>query len=123
MNKKHLQHFKELLIARKNEITGQLGAMEDSVKGNARDSSADQSSYSWHMADQGTDAMKKEMTWHFVSLDGNYLHHLEQALERIEEGTFGACVVCGQEIGKDRLEVVAHTTKCIKCKSEEEKSR
>lgn len=124
MNQKDLQHFKDLLESRQTLVLEKLGHLEETTKSaSRRDSSGELSAYPTHMPDQGTDAMEREMTFHFVSLDGNYLHHIEQALERIEQGTFGACSLCGQEIGRDRLEAVPHTTLCIKCKSDEEKHR
>jgi len=124
MNRKDLKHFKELLESRRALIQDKLGNLENTAKSaSRRDSAGELSSYPTHMPDQGTDAMEREMAFHFVSLEGNYLHHLEQALERVEQGTFGECRLCGEEIGRDRLEAVPHTTLCIKCKSEEEESR
>ena len=57
----------------------------------------------------------------FASKEGRYLHHLNEALDRIESGTFGVCRTCGQEISKARLEAVPHATQCIQCKSREER--
>jgi len=45
---------------------------------------------------------------------------IREALERIEEGTFGICELCGEEISEQRLEVRPVTTLCIKCKQEQE---
>lgn len=124
MNRKDLKHFKELLESRRALVQDKLGQLEETTaSASRRDSGGELSSYPTHMPDQGTEAMDREMAFHFVSLDGNYLHHIEQALERVEEGSFGVCRLCDEEIGRDRLEAVPHTTLCIKCKSEEEKNR
>lgn len=46
---------------------------------------------------------------------------IQEALQRIEEGTFGVCESCGEEIGEKRLEARPVTTQCIDCKTEAEK--
>ena len=46
---------------------------------------------------------------------------IEEALERIEDGTFGICEECGEEIGADRLRARPVTTRCIDCKNEQER--
>src|SRR6266540_2688162 len=49
------------------------------------------------------------------------LNKIREALERIEEGTFGVCDLCGEEISEARLKVRPVTTLCIDCKMEEER--
>lgn len=46
---------------------------------------------------------------------------IREALERVEDGTFGLCETCGDEIGEKRLEARPVTTQCIDCKTEAEK--
>ncbi len=46
---------------------------------------------------------------------------IEEALERIADGTFGVCEECGEQIGADRLHARPVTTLCIECKNEQEK--
>jgi DnaK suppressor protein len=50
------------------------------------------------------------------------LNKIREALERIENGTFGICEMCGEEIGEARLKVRPVTTLCIDCKIEQEKT-
>jgi DnaK suppressor protein len=50
-----------------------------------------------------------------------HLNALDEALERIEDGTFGTCFDCGGDIGRKRLEAMPHTTQCIACKTKEER--
>ncbi len=49
------------------------------------------------------------------------INKIREALERIDEGTFGICEVCGDEISEARLKVRPVTTLCIDCKIEQEK--
>jgi len=73
------------------------------------------SAYSLHM-EQGTDTMDREKTFLFASREGKFLNYLDDALQRIENGTYGFCTDCGQLIDKERLEAVPHAQLCINCK-------
>jgi len=124
MTKKELEYFKKLILKKKEELFAELGYLESSsISATSKDQSGDLSSYSFHMADQGTDTMEREMAFTFASREGRYLHHLNEALERIEKGTYGMCRTCGNPIDKVRLEAVPHATQCIKCKNAEEKKQ
>ena len=124
MNKKELQQYKVLLLKKKEELLIELGYLEESsMISTSKDQSGDLSSYSFHMADQGSDTMEREMAFTFASREGRYLHHLNEALDRIENGTYGMCRSCGNDINKQRLEAVPHATQCIKCKNSEEKKK
>ncbi len=124
MTKKELEHFRQLIVNKKKDLFAELGYLESSsMSGTTKDQSGDLSSYSFHMADQGTDTMEREMAYTLASREGRYLHHLNEALDRIEKGTYGTCRSCGSDIGKARLEAVPHATQCIKCKNAEEKKQ
>ena len=124
MNKNDLEYFKGLIATKKKELLSELGYLENSsMSATAKDQSGDLSSYSYHMADQGTDTMDREMAFSLASREGRYLHHLNEALERIEKGTYGICRSCGKEISKTRLEAVPNATQCINCKNAEERKQ
>jgi len=124
MNKNDLEYFKGLIVSKKEELLSELGYLENSsMSATAKDQSGDLSSYSYHMADQGTDTMDREMAFSLASREGRYLHHLNEALERIEKGTYGICRSCGKEISRTRLEAVPNATQCINCKNAEEKKQ
>ena len=124
MNKADLEYFKGLIIKKKEELLSELGYLETSLMSStSKDRSGDLSSYSYHMADQGSDTMEREMAFSMASREGRYLHHLNEALERIESGTYGICRSCGKEISKTRLEAVPNATQCIDCKTVEEKKQ
>ncbi|MBN1464238.1 TraR/DksA C4-type zinc finger protein [candidate division KSB1 bacterium] len=121
MNKKQLNHYKKIIMRKRQELIEQLNKLKESGLNNSvSDSAGDHSTYSLHMADQGTDTMEREKQYMFASREQNYLYHLDMALERIEKGEFGKCINCGNEIGQDRLEAVPHVRLCINCKSKEE---
>ncbi len=121
MTKKELEHYKQIILKKREELLKELDHLKDSgLNTSVKDVSGDHGAYAFHMADQGTDTMDREQQYMFASREGNYLYHLERALERIEGGEYGVCVTCGNEINPERLEAVPHARLCISCKSKEE---
>jgi DnaK suppressor protein len=124
MTKKQLEHFKKIIMEKREQLLREMDLLKESgLNETQKESSGEHSAYSFHMADQGTDTMEREKAFLFASRGGNFLYHLELALERIEKGDYGNCVDCGKEISHERLEAVPHARLCIECKSKEERSK
>lgn len=121
MNKRDLKHFEQRLIEERMKLLKELGYFEDKIFNNSqRDAAGDLSAYSVHMADQASDAQEREKAYHMASAEGRLLYHIDEALARIKEGTYGICDICDKKIQKPRLEVVPHARLCIECKKAEE---
>ena len=121
MGKQDLDFFKQLVLDKLEQTSDDVESIENTARNNGRElASEDRSTYSLHMADHGTDAMEKEKSQLLAQRGGDYIEYLNEALQRIEEGTFGICRVCGGEIGRARLEAVPTATQCISCKSKRE---
>lgn len=121
MRKRDLKHFEQRLIEERVKLLKELGYFEDKIFNDSqRDAAGDLSAYSVHMADQASDAQEREKAYHMASAEGRLLYHIDEALRRIKEGTYGQCQSCGKPIGKPRLEVVPHCRLCIECKKAEE---
>ncbi len=121
MNKRDLKHFEERLIEERLRLLKELGYFEDKIFSNSqRDAAGDLSAYSVHMADQASDAQEREKAYHMASSEGRLLYHIDEALQRIKEGTYGVCQTCRKKIQNTRLEVVPHARLCIECKKLEE---
>jgi DnaK suppressor protein len=121
MRKTDLKKYEKLLQARKKALLEEIaGTMKDKISTTIRESTGDISSYSYHMADQGTDAMERELAFMFASKSGRLVYHIDEALRRIEDGTYGKCQKCGKPINSARLKAVPHARMCIECKSAEE---
>ncbi|MDP8240361.1 MAG: TraR/DksA C4-type zinc finger protein [Candidatus Hatepunaea meridiana] len=116
-------YFQELITTRRNKILRELVQLKDATKNTVQEYSGSHSTYSLHMADQGTDAQEREKTFLFASRGGRYLKFLDRALDMINKGTYGYCRSCGGPIQKKRLELVPTARLCIACKLEEEKQR
>jgi RNA polymerase-binding transcription factor DksA len=78
---------------------------------------ADNQTYSLHTAEQGTDAIEREKTFLHAQRTSDYIKKLDEAVERIDRGTYGICVVCGNLIEKPRLQAVPITQKHVDCKN------
>lgn len=123
MNKKDLNHFEKRLLEEREKLLAQLTHLEkDVLSKTLKDSSGDLSSYSFHMANLGTDAMEREKASLFATAEGRLLYHINEALRRLYRNEYGKCESCGQLISRERLEVVPHARLCIKCKEKEEKA-
>ena len=121
MQKADLKKYEKLLLTKKKELLEEIAVMmKDKISTTIKDSTGDISSYSYHMADQGTDAMERELAFMFASKSGRLIYHIDEALRRIQEGTYGKCLKCGKPISSARLQAVPHARMCIECKSVEE---
>ena len=122
MNKKTLQHFEKRLLEERRRVLKELGHYDETFGATPQSADGDLSSYSFHMADQGTDAMEREKAFLFASQEGRFLWHIDEALRRLYRSpeTFGKCHSCGEEIDYDRLDALPHARLCISCKQKEE---
>lgn len=122
MKKKDLKHIEERLLQMRERALKELANYDESFASGSLAFDGDLSAYSFHMADQGTDAMEREKAFLFASKEGRYLYHLDEALRRLYRSpeTFGICEECGKEIGFERLDALPHTRLCISCKEQEE---
>lgn len=124
MTKGELKSFKKIILEKRVKALNDIGQLKDrEMSSTLKDASGENSAYSSHMADVGTDNMEREKAFFFATKEGRFLYHLDQALERIESGTYGDCQECGEPIGKERLEAVPHARLCITCKSSEENKK
>jgi DnaK suppressor protein len=127
LTEKELEHFRQLIMEEKNEILENARRLRESlVDQNTGDYVGDNSTFSMHMAEQGSDEMEREKAFMFIQRDEKYLGYLQEALDKITNKTYGICVECIAEpkklcktcpfIPKDRLEVVPITQHCLECK-------
>ncbi len=123
MRKRELERFRKLLLQKREKVLEELGFSKGTRNSTMKDASGDLSLYSYHMADLGTDAMEREKTFYLASKSGRYLYHIDEALRRIDDGTYGKCHECGENIHPERLKEVPHARLCISCKEKEEQEK
>jgi DnaK suppressor protein len=105
--------FKKMLLELRARLSGDVNMMAQEALTGGTDGLG--SLAPTHMADLGTDAYSQEFTLSMMQNDGDRLQQIQDALERIAEGKYGACVECEGRIPKARLEVLPDTPYCVKC--------
>ena len=120
-SKKKLAFFKKHIEAKLKNLTDDLddsrGNLESNTGGSA--SLAQESVYSVHMADAGTASYEREKGYHLINRKTDYFKALTKALERIEDGTFGVCIITGELIPEERMLEVPNTNKSVDAKENE----
>lgn len=132
-SKKDLEHFKTIILEKRDIIIEQLQNLKEQMLDTTTGEYINENSpYSLHMAEQGTDAMEREKTFLYAQRENKFLGYLEDALKRIETGTYGICLECIEEpqnlcgtcplIPKERLNAVPHSQLCLPIKQRQEKN-
>lgn len=112
---KELEYFKDIIIKKRDEAEQELNTLQNSLR-ESMENASDESAYSFHMADAGTDAQEREKTYMLFNRTKKFVRYLDDALKRIENKTYGVCKVTGRKIAKGRLEAVPHTQLSIEAK-------
>ncbi len=126
-SKRDLEKFKKLIMEKRDEIIDQLQKLKEQMMDPTTGQYVNESSpYSLHMAEQGTDAQEREKLYLWAQRENKFLGYLDDALQRIENGTYGICIDCMDEpkhlcptcplIPKERLMAVPHTQHCVEVK-------
>ena len=102
LNARDLEHFRDLLLAKRRELVGDMSQMEREALRSSGNSNL--STLPIHMADMGTDNYEQEFTLGLVEKDRNLLREINSALAKIQNGKFGICEGTGKPISRPRLE-------------------
>jgi len=120
-SKAKLKKFRTTILKRMEEISHEMDDIKVGIldKGNPKAGLSQDSVFSVHMADAGSDSFEKEKSFMFMSRESNYYNNLSHALERIDQEDFGVCKICGGLIPEERLLEVLNATKCVDCKTKD----
>ena len=120
-SKAKLKKFRETIIKRMEEISHEMDEIKVGIldKGNPKAGLSQDSVFSVHMADAGSDSFEKEKSFMFMSRESDYYNNLSHALERIDQEDFGVCKICDGLIPEERLLEVLNATKCVDCKTKD----
>lgn len=114
-NDEELEHFKQIILNKREAAEDELNTLQKTLR-ESMENSSDESAYSFHMADAGTDAQEREKTYMLFNRTKKFVKYLDDAMTRIENKTYGVCKVTGKKIAKGRLEAVPHTQLSIDAK-------
>jgi len=119
--KEDFAQFKKILLALRAKLVGKVDYMqEEALKKSRQDASGDLSNVPIHMADVGTDNYERELMIELIQSGEASVRSIDDALEKIEEGTFGICESCEKKINKERLKAVPYARLCVNCQRKEE---
>jgi RNA polymerase-binding transcription factor DksA len=121
---KDLAMFKDMLLKLRDRIIDEISFLSrDNLNRSQRESAGDLSSYSFHMADQGTDNFDREFAANLLSSEQDVLYEIDEALRRIEAGTYGICEATNQPIEYERLKVLPFARYCVAAQTELERGK
>ncbi len=115
MKKAELRDFEKRLIIEREKLMRELEYEGDQIAKTQLESSGDLSAYSNHMADQGTETERREITSQILSSRREALFEIDLALKKLNQGKYGLCERCGKPVGKRRLKFLPQARYCIKC--------
>jgi RNA polymerase-binding protein DksA len=108
------ERFRQMLADERDRVTNALGHLHESNSTSLEDETEEET-YDNHLADSATATLNREIDYTLEENSEHVLSSIEQALQRIENGTFGTCARCGRQIAEERLEAIPYATRCIDC--------
>ena len=113
------QQKEKLLQLRDAMVDSMAGVAQDTLRSRAEGSEA--SAFGMHQADAGSDAYDRDFALSLLSQEQDALYEIDQALKRIELGTYGKCEMSGKPIPHARLEAIPFARFTVECQSQLEK--
>ena len=123
LTKEQLKQFRELLLEERAKVAGEIKSIAKDASKNPRDASGDLSAYTIHMADMSADTYERELAMNIASTEQEVLYQIDEALKRLDDGTFGICLQCSKPITLSRLKAVPYGALCISCQRAKEQQK
>jgi DnaK suppressor protein len=115
MTKEEITHYRRQLLALKKRLGGDLTMLEEeALRPVGAEVAGNLSDVPVHPADLSNDLYEEEVALDLLENEVNLLNEVNDALARIEQGTYGRCVVCGEEIPRARLKALPYTRYCLR---------
>ncbi len=113
MDARRLDHFRKKLLTKKEELYRMVSKTEQYGREADEESSQD-------VADKAASSYTKEFLFSHSSIERSIMQLVDEALARVEGGSFGVCIACESAIQARRLEAVPWTRYCISCQEKQE---
>jgi DnaK suppressor protein len=114
------ERFRDMLVEERTRLASAIDYLHDENPGTIEDEGEE--TLDNHLADSATVTFTREMDYSLEENAGHVIAAIDEALRKIEDGTFGLCTRCGNSIAEERLEAMPYATKCIDCKRLEERA-
>ena len=115
LTKEQLKQFRQLLITERAKLASEIKSIAEDTSKSPREASGDLSAYTVHMADMAADTYERELSMNIVSSEQEILYQIDDALKRLDDGSFGVCQQCSQPIVMSRLKAVPYASLCMSC--------
>jgi RNA polymerase-binding protein DksA len=112
--------YRDLLLGERERVCASIQHLHDDNAGTIEDLTEEET-YDNHLADSATATLNREIDYTLEENSGHVLTAIDDALVRIDSGTFGTCGRCGKPIAEERLEAIPYANRCIDCKRLEER--
>jgi RNA polymerase-binding transcription factor DksA len=107
------EYFRDLVLRTRDELVAALQPIRARLRESQRDSGSEIAVADQHPADAATDTEMRELDLSTEVMFEARLRLVDDALRRLDGGTYGTCVVCGKPIPVERLELVPETPYCV----------
>jgi RNA polymerase-binding protein DksA len=114
------EQFRTLLLEERRRVASALHHLHEQNSSSFEDETEEET-YDNHLADSATATLNREIDYTLEENSEHVLAAIDEALRRIDEGTFGTCARCGKPIAEERLEAIPYANRCIDCKRLEER--
>jgi RNA polymerase-binding protein DksA len=118
-----LDRLRAALLEERKRVTDAIDYLHEENPGSIRDEAGElvAPSVDDHIGDMATITFDRELDYTLEENAEGVLKAIDAALERMDNGTYGRCLNCGQPIAPERLEAIPWATRCIDCKRREER--
>ena len=106
--------FRDALLTERARVEAALDNLRNENPGSVEEETGEETS-DQHLADTATAMHDRELDYGLTENEEELLQSIDDALQRIEDGTYGVCSNCGKPIGEERLEALPWTNLCIDC--------
>ena len=124
LSKDQIKQLRQLLITERAKVAEEIKSIARDASTSPRDASGDLSAYTVHMADMAADTYDRELSMNIASSEQQMLYEIDDALKRLDDGSYGQCQQCNQPIAMSRLKAVPYASLCIECqRAKEQKNK
>jgi DnaK suppressor protein len=113
-NKRELEKYRRLLELKKAELSAELAKARDAEEESNEESTQD-------IADKAVSSYTREFLYSLTDSERTALRQIDEAIARIDDGTYGSCLNCGVPMSEKRLTAVPWTPYCVDCQELAEK--
>jgi RNA polymerase-binding protein DksA len=112
--------FRTILQEERGRVVAAIDNLHNEHPGSISDETGEDAVYDNHLADTATETYDRELDYSLEENSEHVLAEIDAALKRIDNGTYGQCTNCGNQIPEERLEARPYATLCIGCQRQRE---